>query len=221
MKISVRYFAVLRERTGLESEVVELPDGSSVGAAIDHIASQHDAVLALRASFRAAVNQTMVNDDHILADCDELALIPPVAGGQDLPRARVIDAPLSLDRVVGLVRSPRRGGLVTFTGQVRRQSHGRDVEHLEYEAYVEMAERVLDELCTELEAEFEDCRIAVEHRIGHLDVGEDAVVIAAAAPHRDEAFRACRAMIDRLKERVPIWKKEVSPDGSEWVGLGP
>jgi molybdopterin synthase catalytic subunit len=113
------------------------------------------------------------------------------------------------------------GGIVTFTGQVRRHSRGKEVERLEYEAYADMAEKVFRELCEQIEAEHSGVRLAVEHRTGTLQVGDIAVVIAAAAPHRAEAFAACRAMIDRLKETAPIWKKEVSPDGQEWIGLGP
>ena len=113
------------------------------------------------------------------------------------------------------------GGIVTFTGMVRRHSRGVAVDHLEYEAYGPMAVREMTRLCDEIEAEIAGARLAVEHRVGTLQIGDLAVVIAAAAPHRAEAFAACRAMIDRLKDRVPIWKKEFGDDGSEWVGLGP
>jgi molybdopterin synthase catalytic subunit len=111
--------------------------------------------------------------------------------------------------------------VVTFTGVVRAQNRGLAVERLEYEAYTEMAEQVMRALCDEIEAELPGARLAVEHRVGTLGVGDVAVVIAAAAPHRAEAFTACRAMIDRLKDRVPIWKKEITPDGATWIGLGP
>src|SRR5690606_15780619 len=127
----------------------------------------------------------------------------------------------SLDRCVAAVQDRDMGGVVTFTGVVRRHNRGLEVERLEYEAYTEMAEKVMRALCDEIEAELPGCRLAVEHRVGSLGVGDVAVVIAAAAPHRAEAFAACRAMIDRLKERVPIWKKETTPDGSAWIGLGP
>lgn len=220
MQIQVRYFAVFRERLGRESETIELPAGARVGAALELLASRHDAVRALRGRFQIAVNQEMVRDDAPLADGDELVLIPPVAGGDDR-HARLLDEPLSLDRVVAAVASLDTGGVVTFTGLVRRSSGGRAVERLEYEAYREMAEKVLRELCDEVERDFAGARVAVEHRVGKLVVGDIAVVIAAAAPHRGEAFAACRAMIDRLKERAPIWKKEIGPDGAEWVGLGP
>lgn len=222
MRIQVRYFAVLRERLRLEVEDVELPGGADVAAAVEALAERHEAIRALAGRFQTAVNQRMVPGDAPLADGDELALIPPVAGGAGPARlARMIDTPPSLDRVLAAVRGPEMGGLVTFTGQVRAHSRGRAVERLEYEAYAEMADRVLAELCDEIEAELPGVRVAVEHRSGALVVGDVAVAIAAAAPHRAEAFTACRALIDRLKERTPIWKKEIGPDGEEWVGLGP
>ena len=131
------------------------------------------------------------------------------------------DRPPSLDGVCRAVAGPGLGGMVTFTGLVRDHSQGRAVVRLEYEAYVPMAEKVFGELCEEIERELPGTRLAVEHRVGTLLVGDVAVVIAAAAPHRAEAFRACQAMIDRLKERAPIWKKEIGPDGDSWVGMGP
>lgn len=223
MKIQVRYFAVFRERLGRDTEVVDLPDGSDVAAALARLAETHDAVARLAGRFRCAVNQTMVDADAVLRDGDELALIPPVAGGAgDRERhAVIVEEPPSLDRCLAHVGSRGAGGLVTFTGVVRDRSRGHDVERLEYEAYREMAEKVMRELCEEIEAELPGVALAVEHRVGVLGVGDIAVVIAAAAPHRAEAFTACRAMIDRLKERVPIWKKEITPDGEEWIGLGP
>ena len=144
------------------------------------------------------------------------------AGGADGGRhVAVLSEPLSLDRCVAAVAGPDAGGLVTFTGHVRRHSHGATIERLEYEAYGAMAVKVMTALVAEIEAEIAGVRIAVEHRTGTLAVGDLAVVIAAAAPHRAEAFAACRAMIDRLKDRVPIWKKEFADDGAVWVGLGP
>jgi molybdopterin synthase catalytic subunit len=113
------------------------------------------------------------------------------------------------------------GGVVTFTGMVRLHSHGATIDHLEYEAYAPMAIRELGRLCDQIEAEVAGVRLAVEHRVGTLAVGDIAVAIAAAAPHRAEAFTACRLLIDRIKESVPIWKKEVGTNGETWVGLGP
>ena len=219
MRISVLYFAVFRERLGHDAEPLDLASGSTVADAIDALAARHAPIAALRGKFRIAVNQDMVDPSHALADGDELALIPPVAGGDR--HVVLSDQPLSLDRCIAAVRGPGIGGVATFTGMVRATSRGHAIDHLEYEAYGAMAVKTMHALCDEIEAEVAGARLAVEHRVGRLEIGDVAVVIAAAAPHRAEAFVACRAMIDRLKDRVPIWKKEVGVDGAEWVGLGP
>lgn len=219
MKIQVRYFAVFRERLGLDGETLEVTEGADVATAVQQLAARHPAIAALTGRYRTAVNQTMRDLDTELQDGDELALIPPVAGGARL--ATIVEVPPSIERCIQEVTSDAMGGLVTFTGVVRANSRGKRVQRLEYEAYEGMANKVLAELCDEIEGEIAGCRLAVEHRVGVLDVGDIAVAIAAAAPHRAEAFAACRAMIDRLKDRVPIWKKEVSTDGAEWIGLGP
>jgi molybdopterin synthase catalytic subunit len=223
MKVHVRYFAVLRERLGREEELLDLPAGSDVAAALATLSKRHEGMSTLLPFLQVAVNQSMSSWDRGLADGDELALIPPVAGGTGAERVArvVVDRSPSVDKVIDAVRGPGMGGLVTFIGLVRDHNDGRSVQRLEYEAYVPMTEKVFRELCDEIEREIEGTRLAVEHRTGTLAVGDVAVVIAAAAPHRGEAFRACQAMIDRLKERAPIWKKEIGPDGASWVGLGP
>lgn len=221
MKVHVLYFAVFRERLGTSEEQLELADGANVGAAVAALADKHAAIAQLRGRFRVAVNEEFVEDGHPLRDGDELALIPPVAGGATCRHVELTDRTLSLDRCINAVRGDGMGGIATFTGMVRLHSHGTLIDHLEYEAYAPMALKVMSALCEEIEAEIPGTRVAVEHRVGHLQIGDIAVVIAAAAPHRAEAFAACRAMIDRLKDRVPIWKKEISVDGAEWVGLGP
>jgi molybdopterin converting factor subunit 1 len=221
MKIQVRYFAVFRERLGREEETIEVAEGADVAAALAVLGARHPAVAQLAGKYQIAVNYSMVPADTRLHEGDELALIPPVAGGSDARHARVVAEVPSLDRCMAAVTGPSMGGVVTFTGVVRAQNRGLAVERLEYEAYTEMAEQVMRALCDEIEAELPGARLAVEHRVGTLGVGDVAVVIAAAAPHRAEAFTACRAMIDRLKDRVPIWKKEITPDGATWIGLGP
>jgi molybdopterin synthase catalytic subunit len=231
MKLRVLYFAVFREKLGRDADILALPAGSCVRDAIAALAARHDVIANLRGKFRVAVNQDFADDDRALAEDDELALIPPVAGGVDAPspdagrhvdrHVRLLATPLSLDRCLAAVGGPGMGGIVTFTGMVRRHSRGALIDHLAYEAYGAMAVREMTRLCDEIEAELAGTRLAVEHRVGRLEVGDLAVVIAAAAAHRAEAFTACRAMIDRLKDRVPIWKKEVGDDGAEWIGLGP
>ncbi len=220
MRIQVLYFAVFRERLGKDEEPLELDAGATVADAIAALEARHAVVAQLRGHYRIALNQSMTDAGAALADGDELVLIPPVAGGN--ARYVLLSAePLSLDRCLAAVTGPEVGGVCTFTGLVRRHSRGVVVERLEYEAYGAMAEKVMRELVDEIEAEVPGARLAVEHRTGTLAIGDAAVVIVAAAPHRAEAFTACRAMIDRLKDRVPIWKKELGEDGAVWVGLGP
>ncbi len=220
MRLQVLYFAVFRERLARDTEAIELPDGATVADAIAALEALHPIVLQLRGHYRIAVNQAMADGTAALADGDELVLIPPVAGG-NARHVLLLDTPLSLDRCVAAVVGPEVGGVCTFTGLVRRHSRGVTVERLDYEAYGAMAVKVMTELVAEIEAELPGVALAVEHRVGTLGIGDLAVVIAAAAPHRAEAFTACRAMIDRLKDRVPIWKKELGEDGAVWVGLGP
>jgi molybdopterin synthase catalytic subunit len=128
------------------------------------------------------------------------------------------EEPLSTDEALAHVRRPGAGGLALFVGVVRGESEGRVVTRLEYSAYASMAKKEMLAIAKEIEADIDGVRVAVIHRIGSLEVGEAAVVCAASAPHRAEAFRACRALIDRVKARVPIWKREIGPDGAAWVG---
>ena len=139
-------------------------------------------------------------------------------GTSERRRADVRAEPLSIDEAIALVSHPGAGGIATFVGVVRDTNEGRAVTQLEYEVYGSMALAEMDRICSEIESEIDGVRLAVLHRAGALAVGEVAVVCAASAPHRGEAFRACRLLIDRVKERVPIWKREHGPDGPYWVG---
>ena len=219
------YFAVLRERAHRERETVTLEPGSDVAAARAAIARLHPALEPLLPKVQTAVNRVIVTATHALGEGDELALIPPVAGGSGrVAKIALGPRPISVDDVVDAVAgaSGEHGGVVTFAGVVRREGHAlRDVVRLEYEAYTDMALDVMTAIADELEREQPGARVAIHHRVGALAVGETAVVIAAAAPHRAEAFAACRAAIDRLKERAPIWKKEIGESGEVWLGLGP
>jgi MoaE-MoaD fusion protein len=221
MIIQVLFFAVFRERLGRDREAIELPDSATVAAAIALLEQRYPIIASLRGHYRIAVNRAMVTDTAVLADDDELVLIPPVAGGNDRIHVCITDQALSLDRCTAAVVTAETGGVCTFTGLVRRHSRGATIERLEYEAYAAMAEQVIRDLVDEIEREVPGARLAIEHRVGTLAIGDAAVVIVAAAPHRAEAFSACRAAIDRLKDRAPIWKKEFGDDGAVWVGLGP
>jgi molybdopterin synthase catalytic subunit len=133
-------------------------------------------------------------------------------------RTAVVSSALSVDEAMAMVAHPGAGGIALFLGIVRDTNDGRSVTKLEYEAYGSMAVAEMDRIRVEIESEIAGVRVAALHRVGALEVGELAVVCAASAPHRQEAFRACRLMIDRVKERVPIWKREHGPDGPYWVG---
>jgi molybdopterin synthase catalytic subunit len=219
VRVKVRFFAAARERVKTSALDLELADGATVADLTRALTAQFPSLTALLPHLRIAVDQEFAPSTQPLTDGVEVALIPPVAGGA--PLFRVQDAPLSLQEVVDAVSRVSQGGLVTFTGVVRDHSKGKKVTRLEYEAYAPMAEKKLAEIAAEARTRWPGTEVAVVHRVGVLLPGELAVVIAVSAPHRKEAFRACEHVIDRLKEDVPIWKKEFAEDGEVWVGLGP
>jgi molybdopterin synthase catalytic subunit len=145
-----------------------------------------------------------------------VALIPPVSGGA----FRITEQPLSLDDVVEEVADESAGAVATFLGTVRRESRGRTVLYLEYEAYADMAEDVMAQIAADLERRYELWAVAMHHRVGRVEIGEPSVAIAVSAPHRADALAACREAIDTLKQTVPLWKKEVYEGGEEWLGRG-
>ena len=204
----MRLFAGLRERAGWSQREVDAATVADVWPALE-LGDEPDGLLY-------AVNKEYAQRDRTLADGDEVALIPPVSGGAFL----LSDEPLSLDRVVDEVRSDEAGAIATFTGTTRIQSRGRTVTHLDYEAYEGMAEQVMQEIADELETKYELSGVAIHHRTGRVGIGETSVVIAVSAPHRQDALAACKDAIDQLKERVPLWKKEVYEGGEAWIGRG-
>ncbi len=218
MAVVVLYFAGARDAAGVARETLAAAP-PTVGALRRALEEAHPRLGRVLPRCRVAVDQEFAPDEAPLRDGAEVAIVPPVAGGAGRLFA-VVDRPLALAEVVNAVAAPGLGGIVTFTGTVRDETRGRRVVRLEYEAYREMAERKLAEIGEALAREH-GAEVAVVHRVGVLLPGDAAVVIACAAPHRTPAFRACEACIERLKKDVPIWKREVYEDGSEWVGLGP
>ncbi len=217
--VTVLFFAAARERAGLSRLELPVGEGLRVRDVLAQLAAQLPALGPLLPHLRVAVDREFVDLEAQVAPGAELALIPPVSGGSG--RFSVVDRPLVLDEVIRAVAGEAFGGLVTFSGSVRNETRGRRVVKLEYEAYPPMAEKRLAEIGAEVAERFGGTRLAIVHRVGTLLPGELAVVIAAAAPHRREAFRGCEHAIERLKEDVPIWKKEHFEDGEVWVGLGP
>ena len=201
MVVSVRLFAGLRERAGASHVDVELPDGATVA----------DLLAALELGPRscvAAINREYADAAARIAPGDEVALVPPVSGGDGtVRRVQVTGEPLDVAALSAAVRDPRAGAVVVFEGVTR------EVEELDYEAYAEMAEPKLAAIAAEEAARHGLCAVAVEHRTGTVALSEPSVIVAASAPHRGEAFAGARALIDRVKAEAPIWKVEVTPEG--------
>jgi MoaE-MoaD fusion protein len=209
--VTVRLFAGLRERGGAAERELDLPDDARVADAWGELGLGDEP-----AGLLYAVNRRYVDREHVLADGDELALIPPVSGGA----FRLTDEPIDVQAVIVEVADERAGAVATFLGTTRSESRGRTVLYLEYEAYAGMAEQVMEEIAEKLKAKHEICAIAIAHRIGRVGIGETSVAIAVSAPHRHSALTACQEAIDTLKESVPLWKKEVYEGGEEWIGRG-
>jgi molybdopterin synthase catalytic subunit/molybdopterin converting factor small subunit len=215
--VTVLYFAAAREAAGAAREPLD-PVPATVGDLRRGLLERHPALGPVLARSRVAVDGEFAGDEAPLADGVEVAILPPVAGGA--PACAVVERPIRLEEVVAAVSSPALGGLVTFTGVVRDATGGRRVVRLEYQAYLGMAERMLARIAEEV-GRSHNGRVSIVHRIGVLHPGEAAVVVACAAPHRAQAFRACEEVVERLKREVPIWKREVFADGSAWVGMSP
>jgi molybdopterin synthase catalytic subunit len=209
--ITVRLFAGLRELAGADRRELDLPDGASISDVWPALGLGDEP-----GGLLYAVNRAYAEPETRLADGDEVALIPPVSGGA----FRLTQGPVNLTSVVVAVVDERAGAIATFLGTVRAQSRGRDVIALEYEAYEEMAEDVMAQIAAEAEERYDLCKVAITHRLGRVEVGETSVAIAVSAPHRHDALAACRDVIDTLKERVPLWKKELYEGGEEWIGRG-
>ncbi|HEX5224696.1 MAG TPA: molybdopterin converting factor subunit 1 [Solirubrobacteraceae bacterium] len=217
LEVRVRLFAMLRERAGRDSVQLTLDHGATVADAITALGAREELrELLQRLPVRMAVNREYADTDTVLQAGDELALIPPVSGGSSPSgrvHARVSAEPLSAGELERVVADPDAGALVTFQGVTR------SVDRLEYEAYAEMAEQKLAALAQRCLDEHGLRRIAVEHRVGTVPRGEPSVVVAVSAAHREEAFAGARAAIDRLKQELPIWKRE-GPGASDWVTGG-
>ena len=206
VQVTVRLFAQLRERAGRSELDVELPDGARVRDAIDALGD-----LAAGLPVVMAVNREYADDSAELSPGDELALIPPVSGGSAEVHAALRDEPLDVAAVLARVRDPRAGAAVTFSGVTR------EVERLDYVAYEEMALEAMRRIAASAAERHGLCAAAVEHRVGAVPLSEPSVVVAASAPHREEAFAGAREIIDEVKANAPIWKREVEGEETRWV----
>ena len=221
MKIEVYFYAAARELAGCTSSTFELGSQSLPQDELRRLVSdRHPSLATFLARMRLAVNGDFVDASQSLSDGDRVDVLPPVAGGSPVVLCRVSEQEISIDEVRKAVEHPGAGGVCIFQGVVRDHADGQQVQRLDYEAHESLAHREMVRVLEGVIAEHAGARIAAVHRVGELGVGDVAVCVAASAAHRDDAFTACRKAIDRIKESVPLWKKEWGPDGqAHWVNL--
>lgn len=218
MRVEVRCFATLRELAGART-TLELDPGSTLQDAWRQLEERFPALAPQRPWARSVRNAAYAPWETPLADGDEVAFIPPVSGGARLNG--LTDGPIDVAALEAIVAGSGHGALITFVGRARdRADDGRTVIELEYEAFPEMAAAVLAEIADEAEARWPGVAVAVVHRTGIVPIGEAAVVIVVGAAHRAEAYEANRSVIEAIKERLPVWKRERFSDGSEWKRPG-
>jgi molybdopterin converting factor subunit 1 len=218
MKIEVHYFAAARELVGMSNEPLALVRPLTAMDLVRHLAQRHPRLAPYVNRMRVAINGEIVGDAAPVKDGDEVALLPPVAGGSAL--AEVRETALSVDELIEAVRAPAAGAIALFLGVVRDHAEGKAVSRLDYEAFTELANKEMRRIVDDLLREHPESKLAVVHRVGSLAIGDIAVIIAASAAHRGQAFELCRAAIDRIKASVPIWKKEWDEAGQAlWVNL--
>ena len=218
MQITIKFFARLRETVGTNSLERVFNEGTTVGQLIEALQGEFPALNQPLARTIISVNREFSDLQTLLKAGDEVAFFPPVSGGGDDKFAITYD-PISLDAIAAKVIKAETGAVAVFGGVVRNHSAGKAVEHLEYEAYEAMAVEKMAQVAAEARAQWpEIVDMAIVQRVGRLEIGENAVIIAVSSAHRgDGCFEACRFAIERLKQIVPVWKKEMSPDGAVWI----
>jgi molybdopterin synthase catalytic subunit len=221
VRVTLRFFAIMRERIGESERQVAFAGGSRVADVLTYVEHEFEAIAPLFRSSMLMRNHEYVDREELLADGDEIAFIPPVSGGErdrDHDQYRVTADILDTQAIAARVEDDGAGAVVTFVGTVRDNARGRGVLWLDYEAYAEAAEVQLRRIGDEMREHWPVQAVAIEHRTGRLAIGEASVVIAVSSAHRDAAFQAAAYAIERIKQIVPIWKKEAYDDGETWIG---
>jgi MoaE-MoaD fusion protein len=215
LKVRVLMFGALADAATRE-ETLDLDDGAAVRDVIESVRARYPDAAPIIERCSVAVDQTVVDDSHPVTETSEVAILPPMSGGAIVVR---LSRDPRVETAVASVGASDAGGTAMFVGTVRDNCDRGSVDRLEYSAYDEMAEKVLVDIATEAADKWSLCGVAIEHGLGPRSVGDVTFVVACAAGHRDEAFEACRYVVDETKARAPIWKKEIGPWGSRWVGL--
>jgi molybdopterin synthase catalytic subunit/molybdopterin converting factor small subunit len=220
--IIVKLFALLKDKAGRDELRIEAGPGT-VSELLTVVSNQYPVLsdMISGGGLLISVNREFAKADSMVKDNDEVALMPPFSGGGERPSGniRIQKGPFSLDEETERLKksSSAIGAIVTFLGTTRDISRGKQVSKLEFEHYPGMAEKKLEEIRGKALKDYGVIDVVIIHRVGVLPVGENIVLIAVAARHRDEAFRACRFCIDELKRITPIWKRETTPEGELWV----
>jgi molybdopterin synthase catalytic subunit len=230
MRVKVQYLGMLRELAARDTETVEARNDATLGELYTTLQQRIPGLGGFRHAIALAVNYEYSGHDRVLHEGDEVALIPPVSGGnadaasplqsaamQATDHAALVRQPIDRQAIVSSIQKPDDGALVVFDGVVRNQTRGRRTLYLEYTAYEPMALQQMEQLAQQALADFKVRDAWIVHRLGRLEIGESSVYIAVASPHRAAAFEACRWVIDTLKKTVPIWKKEFFEDGAVWA----
>jgi molybdopterin converting factor subunit 1 len=217
VKVEVLFFGMAQDLTGFARERLDLEEGASVADLRRRYEDRFPRLRELADTLLAAVNEEIALPTEVLRDGDEIAFLPPVSGGAGEDFFRLTPERIPTQELAEALKAPEDGAVVVFEGIVRNHSQGRRTLYLEYEGYEPMAIRKMEEIGGEVREKFPIDRLGMIHRLGRLEIGETSVAILVASAHRRAAFEACRYAIDRLKQIVPIWKKEVGPAGEEWV----
>jgi molybdopterin synthase catalytic subunit len=218
--VHVRLFAGLKQLVGSRELHFDLPPGANIEQLRARLGDEYPVLQAFLPTLVCAVDEEYVSVDHVLRDGDLVAVIPPVSGGTLVeldPLFLVTEAELDPGPLVEAVRVDAAGAVALFYGVVRNENLGRRVLYLEYDAYPEMAVKKMRQVADEVRQKFLITGVGVHHRVGRLEIGETSLLVAVSSGHRAEAFEACHYAVDRIKQVVPIWKKEVFEGGQEWI----
>jgi len=217
MKINVKFFAGIAQYTGKSEHTLYIENNPQVKDIIEQLIQEFPQAADLIKRSLIAVNHEYAKKEQFVMETDDIALIPPVSGGEE-NLIEITSEELSADKIIAKVSNPHAGAILTFVGTVREFTDDKRTVFLEYEAYPEMAIKQMQQISDEITMKWPTAKVAMSHRVGKLAIEDISVIIAVATPHRDTGFEAGRYAIERLKQIVPIWKKEIWDDGEQWIG---
>ena len=219
MQVKLLFFATLKDIVGSRELQLDVPAGSTIADLLTRLEGKYPRFKDYRPVLLTAINEEYVGKEAPINEGDEVAIFPPVSGGAETPNPLVVITrePIDAQKIARQLLRGEDGAICVFEGVVRNNSKGKRTLHLVYEAYETMAFKKLEEIGQFVRQAWDIDRIALIHRLGHMDIGETSVAVIVTSAHRRVAFDACHYAIDKLKKVVPIWKKEFFEDGEVWV----